>query len=619
MSSGHPRRRLRWLTRIATVGSVLVIGFFTWVAVVPFPPEALRRDTLTSTMILDRSGRLLREVLSSDETRGRWTPLAEISPGLVQATIHAEDKRFYDHAGSDFLAIARSLRIAATAGEAKSGASTLTQQTVKLTLQRDEPRTLATKLMEIVWAWRLELSLTKDGILEQYLNRAPYGNQLVGAQAASWMYLGKPVKTLSLAEAAFLAGLPNSPTRLNPYRDLEAAQARQRWILDLMRERGAITSHAWRAAREEPLRLLPRRGARLAPHLSVRLAKTIGALPAGLRPASFETTIDLPLQSGVEQLLAAQQPEDAREGRMQAAAIVLDTRTSEVLAWVGSRDFEDAGALGQNDGVRALRQPGSTLKPFVYAALFDAGAPYDTVFEDRATEFSTPSGPYRPENFDRRYHGPVGVRTALASSLNIPAVSAASRVGVPRLLSLLRELGLGTLRADADHYGLGLALGNGEVRLVDLAGAYATLGRYGRYRPVRWTLDRSREEADVSVLSPESCFVILDMLADDRARGIGFGLAGPFELPFRLAGKTGTSSDFRDNWAVGVTPEHTIAVWVGNFDGRPMQRPPGRSGAAPLVRQIAQLIYGDAADRGAVPWFQPPATLTKTGSEWARR
>lgn len=609
-------RGRRWARRLGMASSFAVIALFAWVIAVPFPERALTHDALTSTLVLDRSGGVLREVLSAEATRGRWTPLAELSPNLQLATVHAEDRRFFDHAGTDFVAMTRSLWLAITHGELRSGASTITQQTVKLTVQRGAPRTLGTKLMEIVWAWRLELAHDKEHILEQYLNRVPYGNQLIGAEAASWMYLGKPASQLSVAEAAFLAGLPNSPTQLNPYRSPDRAYARQRWLLDLMHERGAIDDLTWRAALNEPLRLLPRRGPIGAPHLSARAAAIVRSLPPELRPATLRTTIDPELQRDIERLLAAQRPADAAEGRFQAAAIVLDTHTSEVLAWVGSRDFSDHSALGENDGVTALRQPGSALKPFVYAALFEGGAPYDTVLEDRPTSFATPDGPYRPENYDREFHGPVTVRTALGSSLNVPAVAAIEMAGVPRVLDLLRRLGLESLEQAPDHYGLGLALGNGEVRLVDLAGAYATLGRLGRHLPVRWL--RGETPVERRILSQETCFVLLDMLADDRARGIGFGLAGPFELPFRLAAKTGTSSDFRDNVAVAVTPTHTVAVWVGNFDGSPMHRKPGRSGAAPLLRQVVQGINPEAATRGAVPWFEAPATLIRR-SEWARR
>jgi penicillin-binding protein 1C len=661
------RARLRKILFRVTLGLAIAVNlFFLWVFAVPFPEDALTRTPHTSTMILDRDGRLLREVLSAEATRGRWVPLAEISPNLVLATIHAEDRRFRDHAGSDFLAIARSLWIDLRAGEARTGASTLTQQTVKLTLQAGAPRDLGTKLMEVIWAWRLEMRLTKDEILEQYLNRAPYGSQLVGAEAASWMYFGKPAAHLSLAEAAYLAGLPNSPSRLTPYRSEAArirALQRQRWILGVLLERGAIDLVAYQAALNEPLRIQPRRSTPTetvtlaaapgaapasaapspalppvvptAPHLTARLAKELLARPADARPATLRTTIDRSLQTSVAALLAAQAPPDAKAGDFQAAAVVLDTQTSEVLAWVGSRGFEDANALGQNDGVVALRQPGSALKPFIYAALLDGSAsrdptsaprnPYARTFIDAPTTFATPTGPYRPENFDRTFHGEVSLRVALGSSLNIPAIKALDEIGVPTALGLLRRLGLETLDAGADHYGLGLALGNGEVRLLDLAGAYATLGRLGVAKPVRWLADGDPAPSPPTrLISRETAFVLLDMLADASARGIGFGLAGPFELPYRIAAKTGTSSDFRDNWAVAVTPRHTLAVWVGNFDGRPMARKPGKSGAAPLLRQVAQLLYPHAAAPSDVPWFTTPPTLerrmTSSGAlEWAPR
>jgi len=601
----------RWAARVTAWGAVtlsfVVIGVAIWIAAVPFPEEALAPGDVTSTAIVDRDGRLLREVLSGDEGRGRWIPLGEISPHLVAATIHAEDKRFRDHHGVDGIAILRSLVANARAGHAVTGASTLTQQVVKMTLHTGRERNLGTKLMEAVWALRLEAALDKDEILEQYLNRAPYGNQLYGVEAASWMYFGKPASRLSLAESALLAGIPQSPSRQNPYRDLARTTRRQRYILAAMAERGAISTEDLRIAEREELRLLPRRDRLVAPHLTERI---VAALPDDLaaRPAVVTTTLRLPLQEDVEAVLARQQADELTHGAFQAAAVVLDTRTSAVLAWVGSRDYFDAGDLGANDGVTALRQPGSALKPFVYGAWLDRGGSAATILADLPTEFRTPDGMYRPQNYDRRFHGPVTVREALASSLNIPAVLVAERVGVARVLETLRAAGLDTLTETAEHYGLGLALGNGEVRLVDLAGAYAALGRLGEWRPVSWTRDAAAGPGR-RVLGEGTAFTLLEMLTDDHARGIGFGEGGPLALPYRVAAKTGTSSDFRDNWAVGVTPDYTVAVWVGNFDGRPMNRVSGTVGAAPTLRQVFQLLYPGAAGRADVAWYRPPAGI----------
>ncbi|MFT7581229.1 MAG: penicillin-binding protein 1C [Myxococcota bacterium] len=612
--SASPRRLLarvrRILRRALVAGSVAVIAIAVWITAVPFPETALHFDDIASTRVVDRNGRLLRETLSAQEGRGEWLPLARISPHLVAATIHAEDKRFYAHAGIDGVAIARSAWINVTSGRAVTGASTLTQQMVKLTLQRDAPRTVGTKLMEAVWAMRLELTLSKDEILAQYLNRAPYGNQLFGAEAAARMYFDKPAADLSLAEAALLAGVPQIPTWRNPYRGLEAAKARQQLILGWMLERGAITAEAHARAVSEPLRILQRRAKFEAPQF-VRhvLATQVSAASDGSTPALIKTTLDRVLQRRLQKVAAKQAVSDSRP--YQVAMVVLDTQTSEVLSWVGSRDYHDVAAFGANDGVTALRQPGSALKPFVYGAYLEDGGDAATLVADIPTEFVTPDGIYRPQNFDRRFHGKVALREALASSLNVPAVAVIETVGVPRTLDLLRTLGFQSLHRAPEHYGLGLALGNGEVRLLDLAGAYATLGRLGRARPVtiRPAAALARAEDDVRLFSETTAYTLLSWLSDDQARGMGFGHHGPLALPYRMAAKTGTSSDFRDNWAVGVTPDYTVAVWVGHFDGRPMDRVSGNRGAAPLLRQVFQTLYPDAAGRGDVTWFKRPEAL----------
>lgn len=589
------------------VSLALVLGLALWVAAVPFPLGVLEHPTHTSTLIVDRHGRLLREVLSVEDTRGRWVTLDEVADTLELATIHAEDRRFTDHAGIDFLAIARSLWIDLSTGEARTGASTITQQLVKLTVQSGEPRTLSTKLMEIIWAWRLELAVDKTRILEEYLNRIPYGNQLVGIEAASRGYFDKPASALSLAEAAYLAGLPSAPSRHNPYRFPERAKARQRWLLELMLEREAIDRLLFEAALAEPIALKPRGGPHLAPHLTSQITSTIKTMPPSERPALVETTLDPALQRAIEEVVQRHRPDPTRAARpqvLQAAVLILDTQTSEVLAWVGSRDFRDREALGENDGITAKRQPGSALKPFIYGLWLDRGGDPDELLDDSPRSFATPTGPYRPENYDRLFRGPVSPRTALGSSLNIPAVVVLERVGVPSMVEHLASLGLSFDHAP-EHYGLGLALGNAEVRLVDLAGAYATLGRLGEHRAVTWT--RARTKATQRALSARSAYTILDMLADDRARGVGFGLGGPFDLPYRVAAKTGTSSDFKDNWAFVVTPRHTVGVWVGHFEGTPMGESPGRFGAAPLAREVLHTLYPRASRRGDVPWFDPPA------------
>jgi penicillin-binding protein 1C len=596
---------LRWAA--AALGAALT-ALLLWIYAVPFPQELLAPQPVTSTWVVDRDGRMLRELLNEQEGRGRWRPIREISPWMVQATLHSEDKRFYDHLGLDFLAMGRAAWDSASRGRVVSGASTLTQQTVKQVIPREGGRrSLRGKLYEMVWALRLERTLSKDEILEQYLNRAPYGNQIFGVEAASRFYLGKSAQELSLSEATWLVGLPRAPTLYNPHKRPKWALEIQLQVLDKMLERGAITQEQRdRAAAERP-KLRPRGAAVLAPHFTEQALRE-ARLPDGSLPDTVETTLWLPLQEKVEGIVAQQLDRLEDKHVTQAAVVVLDNKTGEVLAWVGSRDYFDAEHLGANDGAVALRQPGSALKPFVYGLYLERGGTPADLLHDLPTQFPTSQGVYIPQNYNRDFQGPVSLREALGNSLNVPAVEAASITGVEPLLSRLRELGFSTLTQSPEHYGLGLALGDGEVRLLDLANAYAALGRMGLWRPARFL--RAQPEATARrVFSPEVSFQLLDVLTDDEARARSFGRHSALSLPYRVAVKTGTSTHYRDNWTLGTTPDYTVAVWVGNFDNSPMQNISGITGAGPILRQVFQALYPTAANQGDVPWFHPPKTL----------
>jgi penicillin-binding protein 1C len=597
-------RHWRWLAS----ASALLAALCAWVAFGPFPDELLARDNFTSTRIVDRHGQPLREALGSQEGRARWTELDDISPHMLAATVHAEDRRFWSHGGVDMRAVGRAAWQNLTHLDVVSGASTLTQQVVKMLGGGSRARTVPNKLTEAVWAVRLERKHSKRRILEEYLNRAPYGNQLFGVSAAARMYFDKPPSQLTLAEATLLAGIPRAPSVNNPYADRERSEDVQRRVLDLMLEREAIDQEAYERALSERLRIVSRRGRVLAAHFTDHVLDELGD---ELRPQRVQTTLDL----GVQQL--ASEVVDTELDRLedhdvgQAAVVVLDTQTSEVLAWVGSRGYFEQESEGANDGVLSLRQPGSALKPFVYGLYIDDGGEASDVLPDFPTQFEDDDGVYIPRNFGGRYHGPVSVREALASSLNIPAVVVAERLGVGRVQKTLRALGMQSLDAEASHYGLGIALGNGEVRLLDLAGAYATLGRLGQHRRVRIFGDASNPVADTRLLSAQAAHIILDILTDDDARARGFGRYSALHLPYRVAAKTGTSTDFRDNWAVGMTPEFTVAVWAGNFDGSPMQGTSGVTGAAPIMRHIMQGLYPDAANPADVDWFEQPRGIAE--------
>lgn len=606
-SSARRRRLVTSFKWGALISSTLVAVFLVWIIAVEFPVEKLEPAGFTSTLVVDREGRPLRESLGEGERRARWLARAEIPHDVVLATIHAEDKRFYDHGGIDPVAISRSIYYNARRRRLVTGASTLTQQTVKLVMPRGR-RDVGAKAMEAVWAIRLERTLDKDTILEQYLNRAPYGHQRFGIEAAARLYFGKSATRLSLAEATMLAGLPQAPSANDPYRNFDRATRRQRLLLGQMLERGAISRDAYDRAVAETIVLHPKRGVLRAPHFTQRaLDHCAAARDRKGCAAQIETTLDLELQTQVEGIVRTQLDELREQNAGQSAVIVLDNRTGEILAWVGSDDYFGETHLGANDGVTARRQPGSTLKPFVYGMYFERGGTPADVIPDLPTEFPTKEGVYVPRNFSRTYRGPISVRDALGNSLNVPVVAVAAELGAADILDRLHALGMTTLDQDPDHYGLGIALGDGDVRLLDLAAAYASLARGGEYVVPVW--QRSRPPVRRQVMSPQAAYQILDVLADDNARALSFGRASVLAFPYKVAVKTGTSTHFRDAWTLGVTPDYTVGVWTGNFDGAPMHRVTGSRSSAKTLRHVFQALYPKAAGQGDVPWFRPPAGI----------
>ncbi len=598
------RWSLRALAAVGVFGTITAV----LVAAVPFPMEALAPPAWPGTRVTARDGTVLLDVPGSAGTRSRPVGLEDVSPFVIAAVKAAEDKRFDDHAGIDGLALLRA-GVGHLIGDASAGgASTLTQQVVKRTWMAGRPRTLGAKLEEAVWALRLEAAAPKDTILETWLNRVDFGNRTTGIEAAAQHYFGTSARRLAPSQAALLAGLPNAPDRLDPRRHPARARARAHAVLRRMHAAGDLDDAQLEAALSDPLHLAPVSDQLPAAWLTTRLKAELAAMAAP--PRVIQTTLDARLQRDLERLAATpQHPQPggmptARGGQHQVGIVVLDTASGEVRAWVGSRGWSDTDALGRTDAVSALRQPGSALKPFIHAMLIEAGASASTLLPDAPAAFQTPQGLYRPENYDRRYRGEVTLAEALGSSLNIPAVHAAMHLGLPRVLGRLKTLGLGPLDRGVDHYGPGLALGGAEVRLIDLAQAYATLGRLGQHLPTRW-LATDTPSAPVPVIDRTAAREVLEILSDDRVRGIGFGHASALNLPFRVAVKTGTSSDRRDNLAFGVTPDYTVGVWVGHFDGSPVETAAPHLAAAPVLRAVLQRLYPGAARRGDVRWFAP--------------
>ncbi len=577
--------RPRWGRRLARVVVVAALGLSAWVAL-PVDPALLRPPADHGVVLLDRAGGLLRSTRSRDGSRQQWRPIGEIDPDLLAAFVAAEDRRFYGHLGVDPAALFRAARQNLRAHRVVSGASTIPMQVARLV--RGTERTWSGKLAQTAWALRLDRQFGKQAILEQYLNRVPLGSNAEGVEAAARLYFGKSAASVSLAEAAMLAGLAHAPSRDNPLVSVDRATVRRNRVLDQLEAAGAETAEAVAAARLEPGWGGGAPDRFLAPHFtSWVLARSDSAEARGVVRTSLDQVLERAVEAEVRHTVA----EMRAAGAEHAAAVVLDNRSGEILAWVGSPDFF-APANGQVDMVVSRRQPGSTLKPFLYGTAFDQGYTPASMLHDVATVYRTATGPYAPRNYDRRYRGPVRIRDALGSSLNVPAVQLASEVGVARLLGVLHRAGFASLDRRADHYGLGLALGNGDVTLLELANGYRALANLGLWRPARWTAadEGGYPGAGVRVMSPEAAALVLDILADPVARIPGFGPVTPLDFPFRAAAKTGTSRHFTDNWAAATTERFTVAVWVGNFSGRPMEGVSGVSGAGPLLRRTVLAV-----------------------------
>ncbi len=609
--------------RLLLCALLLFAGAFLCFRLVPLPPSLLR-PAIQSIALLDRNGLPLREA-RVDERFSRELAIGEVPPHVINAILAAEDKRFYSHGGVDWLATARALTNGLTHGHITSGASTITQQLIKIAQRR--PRTFSTKLIESVQAQRLEQLWSKEQILCAYLNRVDFGNLNIGLVSSADYYFGKPVADLSDAEAAFLAGLPRNPRKLNPHLAPERAQQRQQVVLRRMQENGWLDPVRFETASAEPLQLrAPRRQFR-APHfVDLVLQQVVAGVadPGGGRrdqaierpgspaPATtpfqattLRTTLDLRLNEEVERILRERLAQLREHNVHNGAAVVIDNASGDVIALVGSADYFSPGA-GQVNGAWARRSAGSTLKPFTYLLALERGATPATMVADVRTSFAAADGFYRPENYNRRCYGPVTYRTALGSSLNIPAVKVLLAAGGPEALhERLRAVGLTTLDHPAEIYGLGLTLGNCEARLLELTNAYASLARLGEFRSWRVLAGAPTEARRFS--KPELVWQIADIMSDNAARTLAFGINSALRFDFPVACKTGTSTDFRDNWTVGFTPEFSVGVWVGNFDGSPMHDVSGVTGAGPILHGVFEHLH---AQRGT-SWYARPAGMAE--------
>jgi len=601
----NPRWKMTKRLLLTGLGVMILLTLIAPILVsfVPLPP-ALFTAPPPAVELLDRNGEPLRLTRDGDRPFQQFAPLSEIPQALVSATLAAEDSRFWSHHGVDWRADLRAAWQLIWNRRIISGASTITQQTIKLSAPRS--RTFKAKIIETVQALRLEQVWDKQRILTEYLNRVDYGNYNRGCVAAARFYFAKPPRDLSTAECALLAGLPQSPARLNPRAHFAAARRRQEWILTRMSAARWLTEDEFQRALREPLRLAQGGHVFEAPHF-VDLLLEQDEVAAGT--PSVRTTLDLGLNRFAGQTLRRQldalQAEHAGEG----AIVVIENQTGNVLALVGSRDYFSAQS-GQVDGAYAPRSTGSALKPFLYWLAFEQGATPASIVADVPTDFATSTGLFSPVNYDRHCYGPVRYRVALANSLNISAVKVLDSLGgAGPLLNLLRRCRISTLTRADDYYGLGVAIGNAEARLLELANAYACLARLGVCQPYHLVPSDPGQNTGERVGDVTAAWLIADILSDNDARAEAFGPESSLRFDFPVACKTGTSSDFRDNWAFGYTPEFTVGVWVGNFDGSPMRHISGVTGAAPILHDLFDYLH----DHYGTSWYARPADIVERG------
>ena len=579
---------------------------------------AQSRETFETTRIMDRNGRLLWEVFG--EGKRTRIPLAQIPQDLIDATIATEDDTFFDNNGLDapsvLAAIVSNLR---NPEQRPQGASTITQQLVRhIAFDYEERASVnySRKTKEILLAWLMTRKYTKDDILEMYLDEIYYGNLAYGTEAAAQSYFGKPATDLNLAEASLLAALPQSPVELDPLNNLEGAKQRQWLVLNLMINEGYITQAEAEAAYLAPLSFVPQEVSLEAPHFAVYVRQLLEeqfgpdvVANGGLR---VTTSLDLDYQRLAEILARQHVDEIGPDSNLSNASLVaIKPGTGEILTMLGSLDYRDDTIDGNVNVALSPQQPGSAIKVLTYATALSPQAGQEQsewtaadILWDVPVDYPQFDGTvYSPLNYDRRFHGPVRLRDALANSYNVPAVLLLQDLGIPRVLEVASRLGITSFEHDPDRYGLSLTLGGGEVTPLELTAAYAVLANGGfrvpptailRVEDARGaTLYEYQPPTPEPALDPRAAYIISDILDDDSARIPAMGRDNPLDLPFPAAAKTGTSNEARDNWTVGYTPGLAVGVWAGNSDNSETQNVSGLSAAAPLWATYMQAIYSD--------------------------
>lgn len=571
------KRIKRILIRIGIVTGIIIV---IWAIIRFFFTPPILNNISFSRAYYDRNGKLLRLTLGADDKYRIYTPLSEISPYIVDAIILYEDKHFYNHIGINPISLLRATRQYASGTAHPVGASTITMQVARMKYDINS-KTFWGKMQQIALAIYIDLFHSKDEIIEAYLNLAPYGGNIEGIGAASTIYFGKPAHDLTKIESITLATIPQNPVKrgLNTatgIKNIESMRKNliERWIAENPNDTNLLT-FADMPIETKKIKDLPF----LAPHFTDFLNTQ------RIKKSEIHTTIDLTLQTKMEKTIAREIATRRSRGVTNAAAILLNYKTMETVAYIGSANYFDREIYGENDGVRARRSPGSTLKPLIYAAATDMGLIHGmTLLRDSRVNF----GVYAPENSDNDFYGPILAHDALTHSRNIPAINLVREIGTKNFHKILSDSGVSNLRP-AEHYGVSVALGGAEVSMFELADIYATMANLGTRRAIRTTTDAT-DETITQILSPEAFFLTIDMLSHQTTPTKKIPFAKNQQSPIKHYWKTGTSSSYRDAWTAGIFGDFVLIVWVGNFDGTPNNAFSGARAAAPIYFALADTI-----------------------------
>ncbi len=620
------KKTLRWIAFLLLVfivfGGIILGGAILWFSRdLPQPDKLIERKVPLTTKIYDRSGKNILYEIHGDQKR-TFVSIKEIPEYAIKATIAIEDKNFFEHQGFSLWGIFRGVVIAKLRGKRMQGGSTITQQLIKNAILTNE-RTIKRKIKELILAWRIEKKFTKEEILQLYFNEIPYGSTAYGIEAASNLYFGKSARELTIAESAILAALPQAPTYYSPYGShKDKLIARQQYILKLMHEQGYLDQQQYNEALKEKLVFKPRRENIIAPHfvmyIKEQLTQKYGEKMVEQNGLQVITTLDLYKQKKAEEAIAKYASRNEKKYNAKNAALVaIDTKTGQIVAMVGSRDYFDMENDGNVNVAVRLRQPGSSLKPLVYATSFSLGYTPETILYDVETNFGVQgSQKYIPHNYDNSFRGPINMRKALAGSLNIPAVKTLYLTGIDRVIDNAQKMGYTTLN-DKNRFGLSLVLGGGEVKLLEHVGAYSAFARDGIFHPLTRILEIKDSKGKTiekyypkkrRVMDAQAVRLLNSVLSDNNARAYAFGEQNYLNLGKRpVAAKTGTTNDYKDAWTIGYTPSLACGVWVGNNRGEPMKRGAGGSTvAAPIWHEFMKNVLGEPGSGEPIENFTPP-------------